>query len=89
MGTTAPKRNAQNFVSLAGAARAAGYSGTWSTKEDAVDDVARGITVKMGGQDIVFGSAGIGQADLNASLEFVIFDPAPPGRLRYTDDTQP
>lgn len=49
---TAARRNAQNIASIASAARAAGYTGKWATKEDAIQDLITGVTVRNGGQEI-------------------------------------
>jgi hypothetical protein len=49
---TAARRNAQNLASVASAARAGGYTGKWTSKEDAVRDLVAGITVRNNGQEI-------------------------------------
>ena len=43
------KRNAQNLASIAAAVRAAGYTGHWISKEAAVQELRKGITVSKNG----------------------------------------
>jgi len=46
---SAAKRNAQNLASVASAARAAGYTKRWTTKEAAIQELLKGITVVSNG----------------------------------------
>ncbi len=89
LGVTAPKQNAQNIATAAGAARAAGYERRWVSKEDAVADVMRGITVRLGSQEMNYSSTALGASDQQEAMAFLVFDSRPPGTLRFTNEAQP
>ncbi len=88
LATSAPKLNAQNIASAASAARAAGYSEVWFTKDDAVADVVRGIRVQVGSQEVSFKAGPAGTADQQEAMRFLIFDETTPGNLRYSTEAQ-
>lgn len=47
-------REARNVFYVAQAAKAAGYSGKWSNVDEMIDDLERGIDVKLEGQSVDF-----------------------------------
>jgi len=48
-GETSSRSEARNFAVMASAARGAGYTNTWTSKEAAIKDLRNGITVESGG----------------------------------------
>jgi hypothetical protein len=69
---SAAKRNAQNLASVASAARAAGYTGKWATKEDAIRELVAGITVRNGGQEFgPFKVTGLTSDNINSASAYL------------------
>lgn len=70
-------RNAQNFASVGNAARAVGYTGSWTTTEEAVADLISGITVGPS----LFQVTGISPEDARKASEHLKVED---GNLIYT-----
>lgn len=88
-GSTAATQNAQSIATAAASVRAAGYAKPWATKEAAVEDLVRGIDIKLGSQDIHFGAGAMNDEEKRDAMLFLVFDPAPPGTVRFIATAQP
>ena len=88
-GTMAAKQNAQNIATVAASARAAGYAEPWAGKEAAVADLVAGVRVRLGSQEMSYSAGSLGAAAQQEAMEFLAFDPNPPGMLRFTETAQP
>jgi len=66
----AAQRNAQNFAAVASAARAAGYTGTWKSKQDAIQELIAGIDVN----GMKFGVSSIAPEKMDSASEHLRLD---------------
>jgi type IV pilus assembly protein PilA len=69
------QRNAQNIVSMANAALAAGYDATWNTPADVIDDLIDGISVPIsGGQPVVLRVSDLSSDDFVGATRHIIVE---------------